>query len=327
MLHLLRRLALYIFITWAALTLNFIIPRLVPGDPIDQMLTRSQGQLEPGAIAALRKAYGLTDEPLPRQYLDYLGQLAHGDLGLSISKFPVPVSQIISAALPWTVGLVGVTTVISFLLGTGLGVLLGWKRGRWSDAALPAMTFFNALPYFWVALMLVLFLAIKFPLFPSSLGFDQSLTAGLSWPFIRSVIAHAALPAFTIIISSVAGWALGMRNMTVMVLGEDYVHLAEAKGLRQRTIMFRYAARNALLPSITSFALALGGVVGGSVLTESIFNYPGVGYELVAAVQAQDYPLMQGLFLIVSIAVIIANLLADILYVLLDPRTRDEARA
>ena len=233
--------------------------------------------------------------------------------------------DVISGALPWTLGLVGVATIVSFVLGTALGVVLAWRRGTWSDHVLPTLTFLNAIPYFWMALILVLLLSVSVSVFPAGGGYDRAIFPEPTAQFATSVLYHAALPALTIVIGSFAGWVLQMRNMTVTVLGEDYVSLAEAKGLPRRMILVGYAARNAILPSITGFALALGGVVGGSMLTEVIFNYPGLGYSLFQAVGAQDFPLMQGLFLIISLAVIVANLAADIAYVFLDPRTRQEA--
>lgn len=323
--YLARKIVLYAFIAWAALTLNFLIPRMMPGDPVTLLLESSQGAVDPEAKKAIAEAYGVSDDPLLVQYGRYLKDLAHIDLGVSISQFPVPVTEIIGQSLPWTIGLVGVATVLSFLLGTGLGVLLAWRRGTWSDHVLPALTFLNAIPYFWMALILVLVLAAWLGWFPNAGGYERILFPGWTPEFIGSVIYHALLPAFTIVLASFAGWVLAMRNMTVTVLGEDYVSMAEAKGLPQRRVLLGYAARNAILPSITGFALSLGAVVGGSMLTEVIFNYPGVGYTLFKAVQTQDFPLMQGLFLIISLAVIAANLVADIAYVFLDPRTRQGA--
>jgi len=323
--YLLRKVLLYVFIAWAALTMNFLIPRLMPGDPVSLLVERLNGRVDPAAMAAIAESYGITDAPLLAQYGDYLRSLAHGDLGLSIGFYPVPVADIVMGALPWTIGLVGTTTVISFVIGTGLGVVLAWRRGKRTDLLLPGLTFLNAVPYFWMALILVLVFAVNLGWFPVSQAYDPTITPGLSGAFVGSVLYHAVLPAITIIIASFAGWVLSMRNMTVTVLGEDYVTMAEAKGLPRRMIRLDYAARNAILPSVTGFALSLGAVVGGSMLTEVIFNYPGVGYTLFEAVQNQDFPLMQGLFLIISLAVIAANLIADVVYVFLDPRTRQEA--
>ncbi len=320
---LLGKVWLYLFIAWAAVTLNFIIPRLMPGDPITVILNKVDGATtDPAAIEALKAAFGYSDAPMIVQYVQYLGALLTGNLGISISNFPVPVTQIIGSTLPWTITLIGLTTILSFVLGTSIGILLAWRRGTWTDGVLPVLTFFNAVPYFWMALILVLIFAVTLHWFPMSGGYDNLLEPGWNATFIGSVISHAMLPAITIIIASFAGWVMGMRNMMITVLGEDYVGLAQAKGLPNRMVMFRYAARNAILPSVTSFALAIGAVVGGSMLTEVIFNYPGIGYALFQAVQNQDYPLMQGMFLIISFTVIIANLLADLMYVVLDPRTR-----
>lgn len=323
--YLARKIGLYAFIAWAALTLNFLIPRLMPGDPVTLLLENSQGAIDPDAKKAIAEAYGISDDPLLVQYGHYLVGLLHGDLGVSISQYPVPVLDIISRALPWTIGLVGVATFVSFLLGTFLGVVLAWRRGTWSDHVLPALTFLNAIPYFWMALILVLVLSVTLGIFPNAGGYERILFPGWTPEFIGSVIYHAMLPAITIVLGSFAGWVLSMRNMTVTVMGEDYVSMAEAKGLPHRRVLFGYAARNAILPSITGFALSLGAVVGGSMLTEVIFNYPGVGYTLFTAVQSQDFALMQGLFLIISLAVIAANLVADVAYVFLDPRTRQGA--
>lgn len=323
--YLLRKAVLYVFIAWAAITLNFLIPRLMPGDPVSTLIDKLHGQVDPAAINALRVAFGLDDSPVIVQYFNYLGGLFHGDLGISISNYPVPVSQIVAQALPWTIGLVGATTVISFFVGTAIGIWIAWRRGKWTDGLLPAMTFFSAIPYFWLALVLVLVFGVMLSWLPMSGAYGESVAVGFNVGFVFSVLQHAILPAVTIVLASFAGWSLSMRNMMVTVLGEDYVTMAQAKGLRKRTVMVRYAARNAILPSITSFALSLGAVVGGSILTEVIFNYPGIGYTLFTAVQAQDFPLMQGLFLMISLTVIIANLLADIVYIFLDPRTRSES--
>lgn len=323
--YLLRKVMLYAFIAWAALTLNFLIPRLMPGDPIVLLVERMEGRIDPDAMDAIAESYGISNDPLILQYFTYLRNLSQGDLGLSIGFHPVPVTDIVMGALPWTLGLVGLTTIISFLVGTSLGVLLAWRRGKKSDYILPALTFFNGVPYFWMALLLVLILSVNLGWFPVAGAYQRTIIPELSPEFVGSVAYHGVLPALTIVLGSFAGWVLGMRNMTVTVLGEDYVTMAEAKGLPRRQVLFTYAARNAILPSITSFAMSLGAVVGGSMLTEVIFNYPGVGYTLFQAVQNQDFPLMQGLFLIISLAVIVANLIADVVYVFLDPRTRTEA--
>jgi peptide/nickel transport system permease protein len=258
------------------------------------------------------------------QYLHYWRQLAHGDLGVSFTFLPTPVSEVISQSLPWTVALVGVTTLVSFLLGTSLGVFAGWRRGSWVDAVIPATTFLSSIPYFWLGLIAITLFAGPGSFFPSSGGFDPGVVPGWDGAFIGSAVTHSLLPAATILISSVSGWILSMRNMMVTVAAEDYITVAHAKGLSYRRVMTMYAARNALLPNVSGFALALGFIVGGTLLVEIVFSYPGLGYELFQAIGAKDYPLMQGIFLVITLSVLLANFLADVAYLLLDPRTRKE---
>jgi peptide/nickel transport system permease protein len=323
--YLLQRLAFYLFTAWAAITINFFIPRLIPGDPVMSLIARSQGQMSTNAIESLYVLFGLNkNESMFEQYLHYWRQLAHGDLGLSFTFFPTPVSEVISQSLPWTVALVGVTTLVSFLLGTGLGVFAGWRRGSWVDAVIPATTFLSSIPYFWLGLIAITLFAGPGSFFPSSGGFDPGVVPGWDGAFIGSAVTHSLLPAATILVSSVSGWILSMRNMMVTVAAEDYITVAHAKGLSDRRVMTMYAARNALLPNVSGFALALGFIVGGTLLVEIVFSYPGLGYELFQAVGAKDYPLMQGIFLVITLSVLLANFLADVAYLLLDPRTRKE---
>lgn len=325
MTYLLRRLAFYLFTAWAAITINFFIPRLIPGDPVLALMTRFQGQMNTTAINSLYVLFGLDKhENIVQQYGHYWSQLFHGDLGLSFTFFPTPVSQVISQSLPWTIALVGITTLVSFVIGTSLGVLAGWRRGSWADALLPVTTFFSSVPYFWLGLIAIALLAGPGSFFPASGGFDPGVVPGLTGGFVGSAVQHSLLPAATILISSMSGWILSMRNMMVTVISEDYITVAHAKGLSERRVMVGYAARNALLPNVSGFALSLGFIVGGTLLVEIVFSYPGVGYELFQAVGAQDYPLMQGIFLIITLSVLVANLLADVAYLLLDPRTRKE---
>lgn len=220
---LLRKLGLYAFIAWAALTLNFLIPRLMPGDPVSILIAGSEGQIDADARDAIAAQFGISDDPLFIQYIHYLLDLLRLDLGVSLSQYPVPVLDIISQSLPWTVGLVGVSTVIGFVLGTSLGVVLAWRRGTWSDHVLPGLTFLNAIPYFWMALILVMLLSVTVNIFPAGGGYDRAIFPEPTAQFAGSVLYHAALPALTIVIGSFAGWVLQMRNMTVTIMGEDYV--------------------------------------------------------------------------------------------------------
>lgn len=322
---LLRRLAFYLFAAWAAVTINFALPRLMPGDPVQSLVAQAQGQLNTEAVASLYILFGLDKQSsVWEQYFGYLGRLLHGDVGLSFAFFPTPVAEVIGDSLPWTLALVGFTTLAAFLLGTGLGVLAGWRRGSWADLLLPVTTFLASIPYFWLGLIAITVLAGPGGLFPASGGFDPGVVPSWDWAFIGSAVEHTLLPAATILATSMAGWVISMRNMMVTVAAEDYITVAHAKGLSERRVMLSYAARNALLPNVSGFALQLGLIVGGTFLVEIVFSYPGVGFQLFQAVGAKDYPLLQGIFLVITLAVLAANLLADLVYVALDPRTRKE---
>ena len=321
----LRRLGFFVFTLWAALTLNFLLPRLMPGNPALAMLSKFHGQLGPGALHALEILFGVnTDKSLPAQYLSYLHQIATGNLGVSLEFYPESVTSVIGSAVWWTLGLVGVTTVLAFALGTGLGIVSAWRRGGRLDSVLPPVfVITSAIPYFWVGMVLVLIFGITLKWLPTQGGFYVSTdTPGLSLIYFEDVLSHAALPAITLLITTIGTWILTMRNTMITTLAEDYVRMARAKGLPGRRIMVDYAARNAILPNLTGFAMSLGFVVSGAILIEYVFNYPGVGYMLLQAVQSEDFPLMQALFLLITVAVLLAILIADIATALLDPRTR-----
>jgi peptide/nickel transport system permease protein len=321
-----RRLIFYVITAWAAVTINFFIPRIIPGDPVQSLINKFHGQLSTSAIHSLYVLFGLDKHTsLWQQYLQYWNQIFHGNLGLSFAFFPTPVADVISQALPWTIGLVGVATLIAVALGTLVGTFIGWRRGSWLDGILPVTTFFSSVPYFWLGLIVIAIFAVTWQIFPAGGGYDGGLVPNLSFEFIGSVLYHAVLPGITVVLSSVAGWILGMRNMMVTVTSEDYVTVAQAKGLPERVVMFGYAARNAILPQVSGFALSLGFVVSGTLVMELVFSYPGIGYSLFQAIGAKDYPLMQGVFLVITISVLIANVIADAVYVFLDPRTRQEA--
>ncbi|GAA1969010.1 ABC transporter permease [Catenulispora subtropica] len=320
-----RRLGFYLFTLWAAVTINFFIPRLIPGNPVDSLIAQRKGQIDSKAVESLTVLFGLDKhQSLASQYFHYLGQLLHGDLGVSFQNFPEPVTTVLGSALPWTLGLIGTTTILAFLIGTLLGVFAGWRRGTWVDALLPATSFLSSIPYFWLGLISVAWFTGVDSFLPNSGGYDPGLIPGWQIGFIGNALRHSILPAATIIVSSVGGWLLAMRNMMVTVTAEDYITVAHAKGLSGRRVMTRYAARNALLPSVSGFGMALGLVVGGTFLVEYVFSYPGVGLQLLNAISGHDYPLIQGVFLVVTVAVLAANFLADLAYMALDPRTRKE---
>ncbi|WP_431279538.1 ABC transporter permease [Leifsonia poae] len=320
---LLRRAVFYVITAWAAISLNFLLPRIMPGSPADALIAKFHGKLSPQAVEALRVLFGQSKATLWQQYLDYWHNLFTGNLGISYAYYPAPVADVLGSSIGWTLVLITVCTVLGFVIGTGLGMLVGWRRGSWLDSLIPVTTLLSSIPYFWFAICVVLIFSIILRWFPLSGGYSVLETIGFNWGFIGSAIYYATLPALTIVVASIGGWLIGMRNMMVTTLSEDYVKLAEAKGLPKRRIMFTYAARNAILPSFSSFAMSLGFVVGGSIVTEVVFNYPGIGTVLFKGAQAQDYPLMQGIFLVITITVLVANLLADFAYVFLDPRTRE----
>lgn len=320
----LRRLGFYLVAAWASLTINFFLPRLIPGDPAAALFAASRGQMPPEQFEQLKQALGLSsNEPIISQYLTYLTHALRFDFGTSFSSFPAPVTTVIGTGLIWTLVLGFTALIISFVFGNLLGVLGSWKRGGLLDNTLPPLLIFvGAFPPFFLALLGLYFLGFQFGWFPLRHAYDDALSPTFSGDFIGSVINHILLPAATIVLISLGGWVLGMRNTMVSVLAEDYVTMAEAKGLKQRAIMFSYAARNAMLPSITAFGMALGFVLSGQVLIEYIFSYPGLGYLLVKSVSNLDYPLMQGLFLMITFAVLAANFIVDVLYTRLDPRVR-----
>ena len=321
--YLFRRLGFYGIAAWAALTLNFFIPRLMPGDPAAIIFARFRGKLKPEAINALRETFGLTEAPLLGQYWSYLKSILSGDLGTSIAYFPEPVINIISNGLLWTIFLAGFSLIIAFSVGTLLGIIIAWNRNGKLDSFLPpTLAFLGAFPYFWLAMVVLYIFGFKLNWFPLGHAYNHEVTPGFNFPFILSALNHAALPALTMIFVSVGGWMLSMRNTMITTLGTDYITFAHAKGLPSRLIMLRYAARNAIIPNFTGFGMALGFILSGALLTEIIFSYPGQGYLLLQAVRAQDFPLMQGLFMTITFAVLAANWLVDIAILFFDPRTR-----
>jgi peptide/nickel transport system permease protein len=330
--HVIRRILFYIFAVWVAITIDFFIPRLAPGDPVAALVGKmsTKGYVTPQMQQTLSAMFGLnTNDPLWLQYFKYLDNLLHGNFGNSIQYFPTPVMTIIGQDIGWSIMLGGVAVVISFILGCLLGIIAAWKRGSALDTSLsPAMNFLSAIPYFWLALLTLFVFAYLLNWFPLSGGYDSAeIDPGWTFDFIGSVIQHTFLPALTLVIASLAGWMLTMRNSMITTLSEDYVLMAKAKGLSEKRIMFRYAARNAVLPNITGFAIAIGAIVGGQLLTEMVFSYPGIGYALLQAVNQQDYAMIQSIFLIITLAVLGANFLADMLYTFLDPRVRIERGA
>src|SRR5919198_1415319 len=323
----LRRLAFFVATLWAAITLNFLIPRLMPGNAALAMMARYRGHVNPQALHALEIAFGVNNhQSLLSAYFTYLGNIARGHFGISLTFFPDAVIHEVGQALPWTLGLVGTTTILAFVLGTLIGLIAAWRRGGVLDGLLPPIfVITSAFPYFWLALLSIWLFSIELGWFPESGGYDVITTVGWSWAFISDAFKHSILPAATILVTSVGGWILTMRNNTIAVLTEDYVRMARAKGLKPWRIMWTYVGRNAILPNLTGFAMSLGFVVSGAILVEFVFNYPGVGWMFLQSVENQDYALMQGLFLMITVAVLVAILAADVATAALDPRTRERS--
>jgi peptide/nickel transport system permease protein len=327
---LVRRLGFYIVAAWAALSFAFLIPRVVPGDPIAVALTRAEtsGICNGACVRAieLQMGYGIHTS-LWSQYLTYWGNLFHGYLGWSWSA-NAPVTNVIASYLPWTLGLLIVSTVIAFALGTLIGALMAWRRGSWLEWLMPAAAFFQAIPYFFLALVIVLVFGVTGTMLkwlPSLYGYDiYTITPGMNWAYIVSILQYAILPALTVVLASAAGFILTMRNNMLTTMDEDFVLVARAKGLSSRRVVW-YAMRNAMLPVVSNFTIALSLVVAGQILVEIIFNYPGIGYHLYTALTDLDYSLVQGIFVVIVLVVLAANLLADVVYVLIDPRARQEA--
>ncbi len=323
----LRRLAFYLVAAWVALTVNFFIPRAMPGNAVQAIMSKFPN-LQPSAYKAIQAMLGVGHPgSLWDQYVAYLSDVAHFNFGTSVSQYPATVSSLLGQTIPWTLTLVGTATVIAFIVGTGLGIVAAWRRGGWVDRTLPGLMFLQAVPYFFLALILLEVLAVSLHLFPIGQGYSQTVIPGWNLPFIGSAVYHSILPAFTIVITSVAGWMLQMRNVMVTTIGEDYVLAGQAKGLPGRRVVVSYAARNAFLPQLQGFGLALGFVVSGALIMEIVFSYPGIGLLLLSAVSSNDYPLMQAIFLVITFAVLIANLIVDLIIVAVDPRARSREGA
>jgi peptide/nickel transport system permease protein len=323
MAFLFRRLGFYLAAFLAAATVNFFLPRLMPGDPIEIMFSSAGSDLSVENLEALKLTFGFVDGPLWQQYLTYLQSVFTGDLGQSIKYFPLPVTELLGRALIWTLGLMGTATLISFTLGTVLGIMAAWRRGSTFDVAFSVGAIMaTSMPAMVLSLVALFIFGFELNWFPTGYAADPALDPAFSWQYVSSVIRHGILPALTLSIVLTGGFLVTMRNNMINLLGEDYIVMARAKGLSDSRVMFWYAARNALLPTVSSLAIAIGTVLGGSLVTEVVFNYPGLGNTLYQAILARDYPVIQGQLLIMTLAMLTANFIVDVSYVLLDPRLR-----
>jgi peptide/nickel transport system permease protein len=320
--YLARRGGLFLITLWAALTVNFAIPRLMPGNEAAAVLATFRG-INPAAVRALDIEFGVNvHQALISSYVHYLGNCLTGNFGTT--ALGISVKSAITSAMPWTLGLVGVTTVIAFLIGTIVGILSAWWRGGKLDGLLPPFLFIvSTMPVFVVGLLLLYLFAGVLNWLPESGNYDIGATPGFNISFSWDVFKHALLPALSLVVVTAGLWVYSMRNNMITTIAEDYVKMARAKGLSNARIMFDYAARNGILPNLTGFAMQLGYVLGGAILVEYLFSYPGLGYQFYTATTDHDLPLMQGLFLFYTIAVLVCVLVADIVTAIIDPRTRE----
>ncbi|PUB27727.1 peptide/nickel transport system permease protein [Promicromonospora sp. AC04] len=320
--YLARKTLVYGLTFVVAVTLNWLIPRLMPGDPVQRMVARAAVQ-HPETIASMTEYYERTfglDLPLWQQYLNYWAALFRGDLGTSVWLFPAPVSQVVLDAVPYTLGIMIPAILLSFVVGNSVGAMAA--RSRWLDnVALPVGYLITAMPYMWLAILLAWGFGVALGWFPVAGGYDFGLVPQWSWSFALDLLQHWVLPFLSLFLVSLGGWAIGMRNLIIYELESDYANYLAALGAPKRLIR-QYAFRNAQLPQITGLALQLGTILGGALVTEIVFAYPGLGKLVLSAIQNQDFFLLQGTLLFVVIGVLVANFVIDIVYVLVDPRTR-----
>lgn len=328
--YLIRRFLMLIAIIWAAATINFIAPKLNPRNPVLEKIIQTGGGGGGGSrdimelAAAYEAKFGL-DQPIWKQYLWYLQDLARLDLGYSIASYPTRVSTLILEALPWTIGLMGVSTILAFILGSLLGAYMAWPKSPkiFSFLATPLMAI-SAIPYYLFSLVLIYFISVKWKLLPIFGGVEIGAIYVDNWSLAKAIIRHAILPALSIILVAVGGWALSMRGMMVTTQGEDYMIHAEAKGLKASRRFFVYGLRNAILPQVTSLALSLGTIISSSVLVELAFGYPGLGGLLSRSVQISDYNVIYGVAIILVLSIGLTTFLVDLIYPILDPRVKLE---
>jgi len=317
------RLLFYIAAFMVAVTFNFLLPRLMPGDPFEIMFASAQGKIQPEQLEALKEQFGFVSGPWHIQYWDYVKGIFSGDLGPSLIYYPTPVTEMIAGSLPWTLFLAGVSTIICVLIGNLFGAFAAFNRGGKFDSIFsPLLLFVSTFPAMVSAMVILLIFGLWLDWFPISYGYNPDIDPGWTLEFALSVLNHAVLPLLSMVLVGLAGWLYLMRNSMINTLGEDYITMGKAKGLSDRRVMVQYASRNAILPVVTAVAMAIGFIVGGALLVEIVFNYPGVGSLMLSAVSARDFPLLQGLMLIIVVCVLVANFLADLAYLWLDPRLR-----
>jgi len=324
--YLITKFLFFIVTFFVSLTLIFIIPRIAPGNPIQQIIAAyAGGGLSPELLSQYQRqliaSFDL-DKPLHVQYLLYIQRLFRGDLGISISSFGEPVTNLIMRHLPWTLILLVPATIVSWIIGNIWGALAAYKRNSlFEKISLAVNISISQIPYYWLAMTLIFVFAVILELFPTGSAYDPTMSPSLSLEFIASVAHHYVLPFLSLVIPSVGGWFISMRVLASGELGSGYIRFSEALGVDEKTV-FRYVLRNSMLPQVTGLSIQLGTLIGGQIITESIFNYQGMGILLARALGARDYPLIQGVFLILILSLLTANFIVDFIYVLIDPRIR-----
>ncbi|HWQ12906.1 MAG TPA: ABC transporter permease [Roseiflexaceae bacterium] len=324
--YILPRLLQWFVVIVIGVTITFIIPRLLPGDPVEQAVQRvaSNSVIDPRAREsfenAMRDMYGLQGTPV-EQYFRFWARMLQGDLGPSLSAFPTPVTTIIANGLPWTVGLLGTSIVISWLLGLLLGTLAGYYPNRlWSQVLDKVLIVVYPIPYYILALALVIIFAYYIPIFPLVGG--ASARPGLTWAYLSSIVWHGFLPALSLVLIGTAFRFIIARAMTSTIVSSSYVQYAELAGLPKRKVIFGYVMRNSLLPQVTDLALSLGALFEGALITEVVFSYPGIGFQLYTAILQSDFNLIMGVTIFSIVGIATAVLIVDLLYPLIDPRVR-----
>ncbi|UTT83976.1 ABC transporter permease [Vibrio pelagius] len=322
--YFLRRLSFYFVALLVAATLNFAIPRAMPGDPVTMMFANASVQVTPERIAAMKELLGFVDGGLLVQYIAYMKNILSWELGTSIQFYPLSVNSLLGGAFGWSLFLAGTAVVLSFSLGSILGIFAAWKRGSKYDAFVtPGMLILQAVPQVVIAMIALFTFAIGLKWFPTGYAYTAGTVPDwTSWAFIKDMAYHAVLPLFCASVVQIGGFLVNMRNNMINLLAEDYITMAKGKGLSENRVVFNYAARNALLPSVTALSMSLGMAIGGQLIIEIIFNYPGLGTVLFNAINARDYQVLQGQLLIMTLFMLFFNLVADMLYVVLDPRLR-----
>ncbi|MCA6214815.1 ABC transporter permease [Thermococcus bergensis] len=328
--YLLIKLSFLLATYFVAVSLAFVLPRIAPGNPVQQIIAGlSQGSLSPELLdqyqRRLVEEFGL-NKPLYAQYIDFLKSAFSGDLGTSISSFRYPVTELIARHLPWTLLLLVPATLVAWTVGNYLGARAAYRRGTlFEKTTVSTGIILSQIPYYWMAMVLIYVFSIKLGLFPSGSAYDPTLVPSLDWEFIKSYLHHYILPFLSIALVSTGGWIISMRVLAAMELGSTYVKFSEILNVHDE-IIFRYVLRNSLLPQVTGIAIQLGTVMAGQIITEQLFNYQGMGILLARALGARDYPLIQGIFLILIGTLLLANFIVEFIYVLIDPRIRLGAR-